>query len=66
MYISETNDYQLCGHVLVGQHEGEAQGTSRALGKGRECRGFLKEEKEVERELRTEQTVREEHAQCEE
>lgn len=31
-----------------------------------ECRGFLKEEKEVERELRTEQTVREEHAQCEE
>lgn len=35
MYISETNDYQLCGHVLVGQHEGEAQGTSRAVGKGR-------------------------------
>ena len=36
------------------------------VGKGTECRGFLREKEEMERELRTEQTVREEHAQCEE
>lgn len=36
------------------------------MGKGTECRGFLGEEKQMERELRTEQTVRGEHAQCEE
>ena len=35
-------------------------GTSRAVGKGTDRRGFLKKEKEeMERELRTEQTVRE-------
>ena len=35
-------------------------GTSRAVGKGTDHRGFLKKEKEeMERELRTEQTVRE-------